>query len=105
MTMCSKTIVTFYRLYDNSKSATEDNISPYINLAYPDEDISDQRSPNEVVIRKDNIRIQYTYPLHKAIIRKHIADTPQGFTRAYLAREISRVYQTIYMEEDDAIKA
>jgi len=80
-----------------------DNISPYISLAGPADDIGRQRFPNEIVIPMQNIRVLYNYPLSNPVIYPFKADTPQGFTRAHLARKVADGYKRIFDEEEAAV--
>ncbi len=96
--------VEFEKRYDASTSwDDEDNVSPYIFMKNPEEDILAQRAPNHIVILMQSIRVLYTYPLKNDVIFEFKADTSSGFTRAHLARQIAQGYQRIYQEEEEAV--
>ena len=96
--------VTFSRRYEPDAGwEDEDNVSPYISLENPEEDIQGQRFPDEVVIPLPKIRVRYDYPLETETILSFDADTPAGFTRAHLARQIAAGYHRIYQEEEAVV--
>lgn len=93
-------VVTFERRYDAALGWDDiDNVSPYINVSDPDDDIAGQRYPDELVIPATTIRIKYTYPLSVEAMFEYTSDNPRGFTRANLARVVCEGYQDIYDEE------
>lgn len=97
--------ITFESRYEPSDDWDDSDceISPYVSLAYPAEDIAGQRYPEEIVIKLKTIRVKYDYPLSHEVILSFDADRPEGFTRAHLARKISEGYQQIYREEEEAV--
>lgn len=104
--------VTFQRHYEYEETWDDpDNISPYISLLEYEEDALGQRYPDEVVIPMQKIEIEYVtlldfnrfrfnYPLEKPVIRSFVADTANGFTRAFIARKVGETYKSIYAEEE-----
>lgn len=96
-----KITVTFESKYDDSLGFDKDIINPYISLEYPDEDMSKQKNPDEIVILMNKIRILFDYPLEKKIIYKYKSKNVNGFTRNELAGKISKTYKKIYKEEED----
>ena len=91
-------IVEFSSPYEH-----EDSFDPYISMAEPEEEISKQLNPNEIVIPMQVIKVEYNYPLGNPVTFEHTSADPRGFTRAELARKISEGYQRIYREEDEAV--
>ncbi len=93
-------VVTFECRYVDALGWDDpNNVSPYISVAYPDDSIAGQRYPDEIVIRDTVINIEYTYPLDASVVYLYTSDSPQGFTRANLARVVCEGYQRIYDEE------
>lgn len=78
--------------------------SPYINIKNPEDDIQNQIAPDEIVIPLTTIRILYRYPLSCEVIKEFDTYNPEGFTRAELAKVISKGYHQIYEEENTADK-
>ncbi len=102
--MSKKIIVEFQHLYDQKKGwDDEDNISPYVNMEYPDDDISSLTNGNEIVIPMREINIEYNYPLSHIVRIPMKSKSPKGFTRAELAKKISEGYHRIYREEEQDV--
>ncbi len=92
--------VVFSDAAQGEYGSTEDP-SSYIHLCDPTRDIEQMLNPDDIVINKKSIRVSVVYPLE----REHIfpLKAPRGssgFSRAQLARTISKLYQHIYDEED-----
>ena len=79
----------------------DDDMSCYINIESPEDDILGQEFPDEIVIPFNEILIKYTYPLSKSVVLGFKSDN--GFTRAELARKICEGYHRIYNEEESAV--
>jgi hypothetical protein len=54
------------------------------------------------VIPLAKIRIKFEYSLAQPVIYEYQADTPDGFTRCYLAECVVKGYNQIYQEENDS---
>ena len=99
--MTNKITVKFEKRYNNNNGwDDEDNVSPYISVKNPEEDIKEQRFPNEIVIPMKKIRVTYNYPLSNKVTFKA---AKEGFSTAEVARKVCEDYHRIYKEEETAV--
>jgi len=59
--------------------------------------------PMEIVIHKQDITVEYRYPLEKAFPFKHHTENQAGFTRKEISEQIMERYHKIYSEEDEDV--
>ena len=78
--------------------------SPYVNLAQPEKDLKQMRKAEEVVFAGTNLILILDYPLHNEVTFPISATSPQGFTRAELARKVADLYKRVYEEEAQTSK-
>lgn len=57
--------------------------------------------PDEIIVKKQDITIIYTYPLSGEFSFNHHTDCPEGFTREELSVQIMDRYRKIYDEEEN----
>lgn len=88
---------------NNWENDDDDDISCYINIESPEDDILGQQFPDEIVIPFNEILIKYMYPLSKSVVLGFKSNNDIGFTRAELARKICDGYHQIYNEEESAV--
>lgn len=88
--------ITFPHSYINPEDIAEG-----INLENPEESIEDLQDPDTTVINFSDIRIKYNYPLGNPVIFSYHSDF--GFSRANLARIISKQYHRMYDQENESI--
>ncbi len=94
--------VSFRCHYSGKNWTDDDDISCYINIESPEDDILGQQFPDEIVIPFNEILIKYTYPLSTSVVLG-FKSNDIGFTRAELARKICEGYHQIYNEEESAV--
>ena len=80
------------------RSAEE--LSPYVHLAHPAEDLANMVDAEQLVIPRASIRVVVDYPLAKEHVFTLTSEDSTGFRRGELALKISLLYQRIYAEEE-----
>jgi len=76
----------------------DDRYSPYISMADPKE-LNMLTDPDEIIIYKEKIFMEYDYPLKKSFYFKEMAPNGKYFTRKDLGKIISDRYKQMYDEE------
>ena len=82
----------------------DDGPSPYVSIENPGKDIKFMDNPNEIVVSSKELQVVIDYPVTGIWEFKITSTNSEGFTRAGLAEEISRVYQFLYSEEERTTK-
>lgn len=62
-----------------------------------------EESGEEIVIKDQEIKVLYSYPLKVQHVHTHKTENPEGFTRKELYEQIAAHYHTIYDEEEAAV--
>ena len=73
--------------------------SPYISIASPE---TTYENPDEVVITQNDITVEFSYPLSKAVTFDFHSNNGNGFTREQLEDLVTSTYQKIYEEEEES---
>lgn len=82
----------------------QDGPSPYVSIEKPSESIRFMDKPDEIVVQDRELCIIVDYPVTGVWEFKIPSAHPTGFTRAELAKEISRIYHAVYAEEERTTK-
>jgi hypothetical protein len=83
----------------NDPEFAKDGPSPYVNLDDPAKDIRFMDQANTIALSSRELYLVVDYPVEGEWEFKIVSASPQGFTKADLARQISRVYHAMYAEE------
>jgi hypothetical protein len=78
--------------------------SPYVSMENPGKAIKYMDKPDEIVVSSNELHVVIDYPVTGEWEFKITSGGSKGFTRAELAREISRVYHALYVEEERTTK-
>ncbi len=82
----------------------QDSPSPYISLADPENDLRLLRNAGQVVYAGTELTLVLDYPLRGEFSFPVNASSPNGFTRAELARKVAALYRKVYEEEEKTSK-
>jgi len=78
----------------------ENGVCPYVGMESPEVDIAKLRQRDAIVLARRRAIVVIDYPLGRPVEVAIVAPTDAGFSRAELARAISREYHRIYAEEE-----
>lgn len=78
--------------------------SPYVSMENPGNAIKFMDKPDEIVVSSNELHVVIDYPVTGEWEFKITSGRSKGFTRAELAREISRVYHALFVENERTAK-